>query len=274
MIRTKPPLGSSMDWSHPLSNGVVGRWLMNENAGNIIIDITGNNHCTLYNDVTWKKHHAGEIVLNGTNQYAQKTSPKGLAIEKFSIVAWIYPTSFPFYQRIFYIGGTSSLVQRISLITNPNGNLCYVVNNGDQWQWLSAQALSINTWQMVAITYSCQTTLYYIDGKLDANSYTDTAVPSHSADYLIIGYLPATGGQWFAGSISQIIVYNRALSKDEIASLYSNPYHGILRRRQNLMIAVSASTSSIKTFNGLSRTSTKTINALNLSSIKTMNGLA
>lgn len=272
MIRTKPPVGSSMDWSHPLSKGVVGRWLMNENAGSRIIDITGKNHCTLYNGVTWKNNQAGEIVLNGTNQYAQKTPAIGLAIEKFSIVAWIYPTSFPSYQRIIYIGGFSDLDQRISFITNPSGKLCYVINNGSQWGSVSAQALSANAWQMVVITYSCQTTLYYIDGKLDANSYTDTTVPSYLTDYFIIGFLPSNSSQWFAGSISQIIVYNRVLSKNEIASLYSNPYSGILRRRQNLMIAVS--TSSIKTINGLSRASTKTINALNIASVKTMNGLA
>ena len=38
----KPLLGTSLDWNHPLSEGLIGCWVMNEGAGNKIYDLSGS----------------------------------------------------------------------------------------------------------------------------------------------------------------------------------------------------------------------------------------
>ena len=45
---SKPPIGSQIDWSHPLAKGLVGCWLMNEGGGNVVNDIARRNNGTNY----------------------------------------------------------------------------------------------------------------------------------------------------------------------------------------------------------------------------------
>ena len=42
----KPPLGSQLNYSHPLSQGLVGCWLMNEGGGKILTDLSRDNGIT------------------------------------------------------------------------------------------------------------------------------------------------------------------------------------------------------------------------------------
>ena len=40
----KPIRGSTLKRTHPLARGLVGGWLMNENGGNRVNDLSGNNN--------------------------------------------------------------------------------------------------------------------------------------------------------------------------------------------------------------------------------------
>jgi hypothetical protein len=59
---TKPPLGSKIDFSHPLSKGIVGCWLFNEGMGDKVQDISGNGNT---GTLTGFSHPA--IVTSGWN---------------------------------------------------------------------------------------------------------------------------------------------------------------------------------------------------------------
>ena len=44
----KPPVGSQINWGHPLARGLVGCWLLNEGAGRKAYDLSEyRNHGTL-----------------------------------------------------------------------------------------------------------------------------------------------------------------------------------------------------------------------------------
>ena len=59
MFKTlKPPLGARLIPGHPLANGLVGCWLMNEGSGNKVYDLSGNgNSGTLTNGPEWKANY-------------------------------------------------------------------------------------------------------------------------------------------------------------------------------------------------------------------------
>ena len=44
----KPALGSTIDFNHPLSQGLVGCWLFNEQTGNKIYELANNFESTFY----------------------------------------------------------------------------------------------------------------------------------------------------------------------------------------------------------------------------------
>jgi len=64
--RQKPPLGSVLNPDHPLAQGLVGCWLMNEGGGSKIYDLTGNTNGTLM-DVSWSSTEYGSaLYFNGS----------------------------------------------------------------------------------------------------------------------------------------------------------------------------------------------------------------
>ena len=40
----KPPLGIQIDWSNPITKGLVGCWLFNEGSGDKVYDLSGNGN--------------------------------------------------------------------------------------------------------------------------------------------------------------------------------------------------------------------------------------
>ena len=81
----KPPLGSIIDWSHPLARGLVGCWLLNEGGGDAIYDMVENRKATisglswgsgkLYNYISGQN---GSIHVNGSIQTSQVTHVAGI----------------------------------------------------------------------------------------------------------------------------------------------------------------------------------------------------
>ena len=53
-MHMKPPIGATLDKSHPLADGLVGAWLMNEGGGLVAHDLSGNgNDGTFGGNVDW-----------------------------------------------------------------------------------------------------------------------------------------------------------------------------------------------------------------------------
>ena len=59
----KPPLGTQLNYSHPLSQGLVGYWLMNEGSGNQLNDLSLNgNDLAFYNTPQWVTGESGRAI--------------------------------------------------------------------------------------------------------------------------------------------------------------------------------------------------------------------
>jgi len=70
----KPALGSTIDFNHPLSQGLVGCWLFNEQAGNKIYDLAKDNNGNLLNGVLITPENLGSLKFDGTNDYVDFSS--------------------------------------------------------------------------------------------------------------------------------------------------------------------------------------------------------
>ena len=64
---TKPPVGSTLNWGHPLSKGLVGCWMMNEGGGNLVNDIASKYNGT-NSGAVWSNQQKGKALkFNGTS---------------------------------------------------------------------------------------------------------------------------------------------------------------------------------------------------------------
>ena len=97
-----------------------------------------------------------------------------------------------------------------------------IVTGGTQKKATAPSALPVNAWTHLAMTYSGARLLLFINGVRSASKSTTGAMPN-STGPLRLGGTAVSSSQWFAGSLDELRVYNRALSESEIQADMNAP---------------------------------------------------
>jgi len=240
----KPGLGAELDFGHPLAQGLVGCWLMNEGSGNKVNDLSGYaNHGTLVNGPTWVAGDRGGLAANfpaaATTSYIDGGASEGLEIvagQSMTIIASVYP-------RVVSTG-SHHIVNRIDPAANDRRNYALRIEatgilgfhyrnvTNTAWNiWKTGAVCVANAWQQLAVSYTMGTgaTLRtYRNGQNVAGSWTtgtgNEAPYTTGAQNIAIGLIVHTAIEPFNGLVDTVAIYNRALSATEIAELYSQPF--------------------------------------------------
>lgn len=247
----KPYLGIGINPGHPLSQGLLAAYLMNEIAGGKVYDITGNNNTgTLASSVARSTGQWGPDLNFNTSTNASVNCGTGSNVTNlvnkgpFSISCWF---------NLAAVGGTSGY-QMVGkndnnqvdvgwnlMYTNgiPAGHLAgkqaldfEIEGNGANmsvWYLFS----TTNKWyHFVATTDGTITTTgtnLYLNGSLLTPSGSQAisgAHPSDSAQPLYISGPSAVGGfsAPFNGQLDNVGIWSRVLSASEIQQLYAQPF--------------------------------------------------
>jgi hypothetical protein len=170
----------------------------------------------------------GAISLNGTTQYASKTTPTGVgATDDYTIMGWIRPTA---YQNGWILsklnaGGNSGKGFQLNASGQLGGgsyNVAPTTRLGTSYQ-----SVPLNKWSHVAISVdaSAGSLLIYINGILVPSATTGAAVAATDAGNLEVGSYGG-GLQPFAGNLSQVAMFSSVLSAATIRSYASQTLSG------------------------------------------------
>jgi hypothetical protein len=172
---------------------------------------------------------AAAFSLNGTTSYVQAASGEPATLTGARMMtAWVYPNSFTGPGEPILTGGAGVAAGDIFGITGTTGTC----SSGGQYQlyvdhggtcYVSDNSLLPNRWSLVAATFDGSNVVFYING------VASVAVPSAQLfDYgvatLEIGGNTLGGtssGASFSGLLSEVQVYNRALTPAEIQGIYA-----------------------------------------------------
>ena len=184
-------------------------------SGNTVYDLSGfGNTSALTNGPTYNSSNLGAFVLDGSNDYILVNSQANiLSKTAYTKIAYIYISNFSTVNNIIS-GGFSGqhafwMFGTVKLNAGHNGSWATVVG---------ATTLSLNTWYFAAVTYSNSTGWkLYLNGREDGTS-ADTTTFTGNQEIVIGAY---SSGNNFTGRISNIQVYNRALSATEILQNYN-----------------------------------------------------
>ena len=279
---TKPSVGYGVDWSDPISKGLVGCWLFNEGGGSIAYDIAKKNKGTLTNMAFpatatsgWGSEKFGKTLnFDGTNDYVNIGNQLIADSQTFTMSTWI-KTSLTSRVSIF-AQDISVSAKKFQIAVSSTGNLVLThVNSGGTYidSSTSNTPVPTNTWTHIVAVYNFSGLVKqgYVNGVLQTlSSPTLSAPPSGVTN----AYIGKDRNGLMSGSLDDVRIYNRALSATEAKRLYSEPFAGILSPVKRRINSISAGSSLIKTINGLPWASVSTRNGLSTSSIKTINGLA
>jgi hypothetical protein len=158
--------------------------------------------------------------FDGNNDYVLITDKDSLDLTTdFTISAWIYPkTEVNYYNSIVNKGNW-----RYYLGLYNDNRLDLWINNAVSAT--AASGLSLNTWYHIAWVHSSSSGDYdivYVNGDNSSSLSINGNLPDPSTDAtnLGIGAYADFGSYAFNGSMSDVKIYNRALSDSEIKLLY------------------------------------------------------
>ena len=183
-------------------------------TGNTAYDLSGlGNTSALTNGPTYLSSNLGTFVLDGTNDYILVNSQANiLSKTAYTKIAYIYISNFSTANNIIS-GGFSG--QHAFWMSSTDK--LHAGHNGAWNTVVGATSLSLNTWYFAAVTYSDSTGWkLYLNGREDGTSATTTTFTGNQE--IVIGAY--SSGNNFTGRISNIQVYNRALTATEIFQNY------------------------------------------------------
>lgn len=154
-------------------------------------------------------------LLLGSPSYASGVAPK--VTKPFSFSAWINSTSTGI-GRVFWLGNSGSVLTFLSIKTESGQVTAQSQISGTAYE--SSLSFSQNAWTHIAAVWNGNTVQVF------RNGFPGTSVNDlHSQvgiDTLWIGAIPSFG-QYFAGRVNDILIYDRALSAGEISQLAMRP---------------------------------------------------
>lgn len=191
-------------------------------SGNTWYDLSGNNNNgTLTNGPTYNSANKGSIAFDGVNDSVIVPNSSTIGITgDMTIVSWIKATNFTSERSI--VGKTpSSIPAPYDFYLGIGGNPKFFRGNGSVYNNVNAtNAPAVNTWQNVCVTMAGTSVVHYLNGNVNSTGTLSTTIANDPASSLYVGNR-ADGGVRMLGNIGLVLIYNRALSAQEMRSIYN-----------------------------------------------------
>ena len=223
-----------------LWDGLVGAWMPSLGVtGYALRDVSGNgNHGTRIDFASdWVATSKGfALDFDGFDDYVDCGRPS-MGVGKLTVNVWINLTAGNTFQHLV---DSSSNSWHLALL-GTNKPYLY---NGVTFH-TSTETLSTNTWYMITGVQGSTLDLY-VNGVLSQSISSNVNVTTNNIN---IGRWQ-DGNRNFNGKLSNVCIYNRALSPQEIKHLYVDSL-APFRRKQRVSVAVPAAVAPSATYHPL-----------------------
>lgn len=225
-----PRKGIQHNNAHPLSQGLIGAWPLNEQGGLTAYTLKGSTNLTLSGTASvnsWGGSPLGAgLLLNGTDNYLYgPTTFANFTSENFSLTAWIKVYSFGaasnfkiFRNGVYDVAGYELSIDSTGyLFTYSSQSVANQLNGGFVSPFL-------NAWIFVAAVRKGTSFDVYANGiNVTQDRLAITNPVSPAAYNFVIGSKIDGTATYLNGHIAFPRVYNRALTASEINTLYVSP---------------------------------------------------
>lgn len=211
------------------TTGLIAWWKFEEGVGSSVIDSSGHgNGGTLQNAPSWVNWKLGNAVsLDGVNQYM--TIPNSLlqANTVLTVSAWFKTASngvIISYQNAAYSAGPGNFVPVIYVGTD--GKLrAEVWYSGGVNPITTSASVADSKWHQVVLTANVSTQTMYLDGASVGTANGAINNLDMSVNHIGTGYantwpMANAGWNFFNGSLDDVRIYNRALTAQDVYSLF------------------------------------------------------
>jgi hypothetical protein len=207
---------------HPLNRGLEGAWLFSEGMGRRVADVRARNPGFMASSAPWEAGRNGSSMGCNGASFNLGMYSNGIYAPKFSIAAWVYPTSFAGYRTIVCRGTATQRSMHMDIEqTSGKLRLYYSTGAGTFKGFTANTGLTLNRWAFVAGTFDGTTLAVFLNTFPDGTSTQNFTVDDIGP--LKIGCINAAS-DFFQGQISEVRLWRRPLLRREIQDVYRSDY--------------------------------------------------
>jgi hypothetical protein len=177
---------------------------------------SGNNG-TLVNGPTFDSANGGSMVFDGVDDRItiSGTNSSLNPVNQITMISWVKPILLKSGWQGVFLRQTVG-VYELWIFDNK---LRYGLNTGSGTSRSSGNITLFNgNWYMLCWTYDGSTVRLYVNSQLDSTFSRTGNIPT-STSTIFIGY-SGFSSEYFNGNVSQVQIYNRALSATEVQRNY------------------------------------------------------
>lgn len=227
VLTNRPLPGAMLNMAHPLTRGLVGCWLFNENGGLRVFDYAPYGIHGISSGFDNRLHPFNGKLFDGSNDNINlgNTSRLEFTSQLYTISMFIYPKS---------AAGAASFFTRMENGGGERGYRIWFENatlNADTRQNLASQTtsatgtISANEYQFITVVRSSTALITIYKNAVDVTTTHATHLDNDAITVnAIIGIHIDMASNPYNGAISALWIHNRALPKEEIKQLYLKPY--------------------------------------------------
>ena len=233
MIHTlKPPLGVRLNTSHPMANGLVGCWLLNERDGNKVYDLSGNGHHGIFaNSPVWIPDGL-EFEYNVTwdSRLVRCGDVGWFPAYEATVFMDVYPHTMAAASVAYWWTidrGVSNSSPSISLGRHTSLGRASFNYNGTSEIYSGAYNFISDAWQRVAVRFrSGGSADIYVNGELFVNDASIGSYVLGIGQFSFGAYSRSSALAGYADDIDvrSVMVYDKFCSDYEIKALSIDPY--------------------------------------------------
>ena len=245
-------MNDQLNDTHVRWNNLEGYWNMNEGAGTITNDISGNNNTgTLGNEAKWNCDDIGgnddiscneySVSLDGSNDYIKVDYNQSLFPSQITLASWINPSSTSMNDYIISTKQQGGYSLGVNITTggsnHPNKLSARCQVNGVYYNIYGSSDIPTDTWSHVALTYDGTKFKIYVNGVEENDlDVVGTLTPSNVSSLFIGAESNGTSpsGGYFDGLIDDVAVFNTPLTSLEIQQLMNDQLNDTHVRWNNL----------------------------------------
>ena len=132
-----------------------------------------------------------------------------------TLAAWVYPTTLGGWRTVVFKEDTAGFAYALDADADGASPAGYLTTDVAGFEALDDAPLSANTWTHIAVTYDGANLVLYVNGAVAGVTPASGTIVTTSGALRMGGNSP--WGEYFAGRIDSVRIYDRALSPNEVA---------------------------------------------------------
>jgi len=242
---SKPPPGTLIDIAHPLAQGMLGAWPLNEGGGERCNDATGAGNPATFNTITgadWRGTVWGPGLLTDANQeWLQIAEPLcSRPTDAVTMaVGFTLTGAYPTYRILAGKERSSAPYYIYSILSGGAAGAPYGVINGA----VTAATTGVGTGAHVALlTWRLGDYVrLYLDNQATASAAVHSSVLGYAGTYpLTFGHSSWQASTHIGGIIVFGFLWDRQFSAGDAANFIANPWQVFWDRRRYWFVGASA----------------------------------